>query len=312
MVFEGTEKKLEIVRAPDGPDLRGLGAPFWHEVVAEARAQVLSTIHSEHVDAYLLSESSLFVWSDRALMITCGTTRLTDAAELVVRRLGGHQALDFFIYERKNEVFPHQQPTHFLSDARRLAELVPGSAWQFGPEDEHHLFLFHMDRPSGARDAEVTAELLMCGLSERARGLFGPWSGQERGAIAGMGQILEGFEVDDFRFDPQGYSLNALRGDRYITVHVTPEARGSYASFETNAWSAAELPAVLRRVLAVFEPRAFDLIAWDRDDPLGPVDLGAPRRRSVEQRLDSGYRLQMTSYAVDEPAEQGAQRLELT
>ena len=311
MVFEGTEKKFELVCAPGGPDLRELGAAFWHEVVAASRAQVLSTIHSDSVDAYLLSESSLFVWSDRALMITCGTTRLTDAAELVVRRLGGHGALDFFIYERKNEVFPHQQPTHFLSDAARLKELIPGSGWQFGPEDEHHLFLFHMDRKSDARDAEVTAELLMCGLSPRARALFGPWSGDEAGPIEGMGEILEGFEVDDFRFQPQGYSLNALRGDRYITVHVTPEERGSYASFETNAWSASELSGVLHKVLGVFEPRAFDLIAWDRDDPLGIVDLGVPRRRSVMQRLPSGYRLQMTSYAVDEPEIQGAQPLPL-
>lgn len=309
MVFEGTEKKLEVVRRPGGADLRSLGSGFWHAVVAAARAQVLSVVEGEHVDAYLLSESSLFVWSDRALMITCGTTRLTDAAEVIVERIGGTGALELLTYERKNEVFPHQQPTHFIEDARRLAALVPGRAFQFGPEDEHHLFLFHLDRPCTTPDAEVTAELLMCGLSERARGLFGPWSGDGE-PIPGLAEVLEGFVVDDFRFDPQGYSLNAVRGDRYVTVHVTPEARGSYASFETNAWSAAELPGVFRRVLAVFEPRAFDLIAWDRDDPLGPVDLGVPERRTVVQRLSNGYRLRMTSYAAEEGV-QGAVELEL-
>ena len=311
MVFEGTEKKLEVVRAVGGPDLRALGDAFWHRVVAASRAQVLSTIRNDHVDAYLLSESSLFVWEDRLLMITCGRTRLTDAAELILDALGGEQGLDLLAYERKNEVFPHQQPTHFVEDAARLAERVPGRAWQFGPEDEHHLFLFHLDRPSAAKDAQVTAELLMCGLSERARALFGPWEEGGDGPVPGLGAVLEGFAVDHYRFAPQGWSMNAIQGDRYVTVHVTPEARGSYASFETNAWDADALPGVLRAVLDVFEPRTFDLIAWDRGDALGPIALGAPVRRSVSQTLSSGYRLQMTTYAADEPDVQGAVPLEL-
>ncbi|MDE2291761.1 MAG: adenosylmethionine decarboxylase, partial [Elusimicrobia bacterium] len=84
MFFEGAEKKAEIVAAPGTGSLRALGRPFWEGVIAAARAKILSALSSPACDAYLLSESSLFVWDDRALLITCGRTTLVPAVLRVV------------------------------------------------------------------------------------------------------------------------------------------------------------------------------------------------------------------------------------
>ena len=42
------------------------------------------------------------------------------------------------------------------------------------------------------------------------------------------------YVIDDFFFEPVGYSANLLCDGYYITVHITPQASCSYASLETN------------------------------------------------------------------------------
>ena len=61
MFFEGSEKKVEVVVGPEAPNLRFLGRDYWSRIVAEANAAIISVISNEVCDAYLLSESSLFV-----------------------------------------------------------------------------------------------------------------------------------------------------------------------------------------------------------------------------------------------------------
>ena len=61
MFFEGSEKKLEVVVKPEAGSLRQKDESFWKQLVQASRAQILSKISSESCDAYLLSESSLFV-----------------------------------------------------------------------------------------------------------------------------------------------------------------------------------------------------------------------------------------------------------
>lgn len=50
----------------------------------------------------------------------------------------------------------------------------------------------------------------------------------------GITDLLPDATLDSFLFSPCGYSSNAVQGDRYATIHVTPEEEYSYASFETN------------------------------------------------------------------------------
>ena len=88
--------------------------------------KVLSVIESEHVDAYLLSESSMFVFPHKVVLKTCGTTtllwglpRLLEIAALnagfphvVAQPLRGIAAAATpyrVFYSRKNFLYPDQQ-----------------------------------------------------------------------------------------------------------------------------------------------------------------------------------------------------------
>ncbi|MBI3296627.1 MAG: adenosylmethionine decarboxylase [Elusimicrobia bacterium] len=313
MFFEGAEKKAELVVVPGSPSLRALGRPFWEGVVLKARAKVLSTLSNADCDAYLLSESSLFVWDERALLITCGRTTLVPAVLELVDRVGSDKVAAL-IYERKDQIFPEYQPTNFLDDARVLGAVLPGKAVRFGEEDEHHVCLFHSDRGFKPDTRDVTLEILMHGIDARARAAF--FKGPEHTLEfihreTGVRGIVDGFEVDDHVFEPTGYSLNALRGREYYTIHVTPQRVGSYVSFETNHFFNEDLDKVVTRVLDIFRPSSVDVLAFSRE--LDPVTVPKPYlpRRSVVDRLGCGYGVQFLSFFKPQSRPSKAQALEV-
>jgi hypothetical protein len=53
--------------------------------------------------------------------------------------------------------------------------------------------------------------------------------------MSGISSLCPGAIIDETAFTPCGYSMNAILHDAYYTIHITPEAECSYASFETNA-----------------------------------------------------------------------------
>jgi len=171
-LFEGSEKKVEIVVRPDGPSFRALGDDYWRGVARRAGAEVLSSISNARCDAYLLSESSLLVFDRKIVMMTCGRTTLHDAV-LAVLEVVAPSDIDGLIYERKNEVYPHDQPTSFFQDVQILGEKLPGRAFKFGNEDEHHLYLFHLDRAASCDPQDMTLEVLMYGVADPEREQFG-------------------------------------------------------------------------------------------------------------------------------------------
>ena len=291
--FEGPEKKVELVLTPDAPSLRQLGQPFWREVVKASKAEILSLLQSPAADAYLLSESSLFVYDDHLTMITCGQTALVNAVCLLIERLGAN-AIALLIYERKNEHFPDRQPTSFYQDIERLHARLPGQAVRFGDEHDHHVNLFYSAKPFVAEPTDTTLEILMHGLPNDAASRFIGCRAEPGRTIAedrGIASVLPGFQIDEHAFTPAGYSMNALKGDAYYTIHVTPEQLGSYVSFETNIDFRDDLGDLVSRVVGAFRPRSFDVLTFA---PQGPhVDFEPPGYR-IKDRV--GTRL--ASYEV--------------
>ena len=76
--FEGPEKKLEVFFGQTADDRGFLQFPehAWADLLKDAQCTILHRMSSAHGDAYLLSESSLFVFPHRVILKTCGTTTL--------------------------------------------------------------------------------------------------------------------------------------------------------------------------------------------------------------------------------------------
>ena len=64
--FEGPEKKLEVILFSPQFNIRNNNDGRWDKIVKASQADIISKKSTEHLDAYILSESSLFVWNDRA------------------------------------------------------------------------------------------------------------------------------------------------------------------------------------------------------------------------------------------------------
>ena len=297
--FEGPEKKLEVVVTPEHGSLRALGEQVWRRVVEAAGAQVLSRLRNEECDAYLLSESSLFVYDDWFVMITCGQTTLVDAFEELLRTVP-RESVAFLVYERKNEHYPEQQPTSFYDDARRLQAMVPGRAVRFGDEHGHYVQLFHTTRPFVPETSDPTLEVLMHSIDRHVAERFidaNPETVTRLAAELGLDTILPGFATSEHVFKPAGYSLNALKGAEYYTVHVTPERAGSYVSFETNFDFGDDPTGIVAAVVELFRPRAFDVLTFL---PGAEAKLSVEGYSLGDHVVDElgGYRVSYSQYFV--------------
>ncbi len=297
MFFEGSEKKIEVIFKPSVAPLRQQPRAFWESLVAVSKAQILSEISNESMTAYLLSESSLFVYDHYLVMITCGTTQLVSAVEHLMTHYQASD-IDAFFYERKNELLPQEQTTHFFKDVETLRQWFDGEAMRYGREDEHHLYLFSCDKNYQPAPDDHTMEVLMHGIAPEVMALFRDCKGCDAEDLrkrSGINDIVMG-DVDDFVFEPMGYSLNAIHGNRYFTIHVTPESEGSYISFETNAFKKEDQVEWAQKVVQVFKPVNFDLVLFNNEKIERPDFDSFIMKRQFAEKLPSGYATQYFSY----------------
>ncbi|KAJ5573816.1 uncharacterized protein N7459_008243 [Penicillium hispanicum] len=168
--FEGPEKLLEVWFAPSATELGAAGPEglkkvpneIWKDMLDLVNCQVLSVVASEDVDAYLLSESSMFVWPHKLILKTCGTTtllsglpRILEIATLFAgfprttapsRGISVAAAPYRVFYSRKNYLFPDRQrgPHRSWRDEVRTMDrlFVNGSAYMIGKMNGDHWYLY--------------------------------------------------------------------------------------------------------------------------------------------------------------------------
>lgn len=423
--FEGPEKLLELWFAPSEQDVIDRGLPLkggrkgkerwtglrqversvWEEMLDEVQCKVLSVIEGEETDAYLLSESSMFVWPHKLILKTCGTTTLLLGLPTLLRiasEICGFKGVWRCFYSRKTFMFPdrqrgpHKDWTQEMSFLDKLFE--NSSAYTVGRMNGDHWLLYitpprddvllphalessaslppsnpktalsslstslattpsalppvsprkgtvslpalnavspRAASPSPSRSPfpsrpDQTLEILMTQLSPAAcKKFYHPSStpsdpvaytspllpseagdahqlGSKLSDDLGLTAILPGATLDSFLFAPCGFSQNAVRGDRYATVHVTPEEAYSYASFECNfdfdnlgsgvgtegARNANPfgLNGLIERVLDIFEPAKMSITLFVSDEDNTEHFAGGGGSQNQKSRAHEGMR----------------------
>ncbi|KAJ1928606.1 spermidine resistance protein [Tieghemiomyces parasiticus] len=162
--FEGPEKLLEMWFKPSlayvggGPSssadpatlgLRCVPREQWVVMLNLVHCEVLNVISAGEVEAFLLSESSLFVYPHKVILKTCGTTTLLHAVpELLrlAREVCGWDHLWRLFYSRKRFMFPDRQPhphRDWNHEVTFLDELFAnGSAYTVGRTNGDHWNLY--------------------------------------------------------------------------------------------------------------------------------------------------------------------------
>ncbi|KAK6004427.1 hypothetical protein QM012_008289 [Aureobasidium pullulans] len=170
--FEGPEKLLEVWFSPSATSLPEGAKPYglkavssdtWKEMLDLVNCKVLSVIGHGHMDAYLLSESSMFVFPHKLVLKTCGTTTLlyglprmleiaaleagfpgvkADLAAGVPAAATPHRVF----YSRKNFLYPDQQrgPHRSWRDEVKFLDqrFLGGSAYMIGKMNGEHWYLY--------------------------------------------------------------------------------------------------------------------------------------------------------------------------
>ncbi|KAK8947242.1 S-adenosylmethionine decarboxylase proenzyme [Platanthera zijinensis] len=277
--FEGFEKRLELHFSGDDPlGLRRLSFKALDCVLAAVQCTVVSAVGNAFFDAYVLSESSLFLYPAKLVIKTCGTTGLLHSVPLLLSHAAGlGLQLLRCKYTHGSFIFPRTQPPPHCSfneevvflDSNLPASLRHRKARVLPSHSLRHKWHVYsasstVDYPV-EDDNPVTVEVCMTELDRTVAGRFflcpenagmsGHEAGQEmtrRASIAATA-APQAF-ICDFAFDPCGYSMNGLQADRYSTIHVTPEEGYSYASYECVVANKSEIQSVLEKVNAVFRP----------------------------------------------------------
>ncbi len=157
--FSPSPDDLPATAAPTG--LKRVSTETWKEMLDLVNCKVLSVVTSEHVDAYLLSESSMFVFPHKLILKTCGTTTLLSGLPKMLEI--AHQSAGFacslglrgrgtvatpyrVFYSRKNFLYPDQQrgPHRSWADEVKFLDkmFVGGSAYMVGKMNGEHWYLY--------------------------------------------------------------------------------------------------------------------------------------------------------------------------
>jgi S-adenosylmethionine decarboxylase len=266
MFYEGSEKRLEITSTLNLLDFEH---GFWQEMVKQAGAYIISHIKNDQLKAFILSESSLFIWKNKLLLITCGETHLLQAALYFQRHVARDQ-IKSLLFQRHQANKPAQQKSSFEQDRLQLHQHLNGNSLHWHEDYQGDLFIF-----GNNKNAFSTKNIVMF------HDLSGPFFDElQDGKITStqvtrrlqLSDYFNDFLIADHRFEPKGYSVNAISESDYLTLHITPELQSSYLSFESNLDTDIIL-LFITKISAILNPQRAYLMKFKTIDNLLNIDI---------------------------------------
>lgn len=348
--FEGVEKLLEIWFEPNpsnkNADLRKIPRPMWDALLKTVRCEIISFTRNEQIDAYVLSESSMFVSKRRWILKTCGTTTPLQCLEPLLRlasEIAGYGEIDDLFYSRKNFKRPEMQVSPHRGFEEEVAFLdsffEDGRAYSLGAINRDCWHLYTLSRGGGGSahkqmlnnftnnnnnnhninhhhhhnmsnghaqqlqttqsakmnlieslqlpDPDQTIEILMTDLDPKVMAVFTKdvcRTALEATQRSGIHKLIPGMVIDDYLFDPCGYSMNGVsKSGCYMTIHITPEPDFSYVSFESNVASSS-YGDLIARVIDTFQPGKFIVTVFaNKTSPAANVSRELEHLGTIDQ-----------------------------
>lgn len=348
--FEGVEKLLEIWFEPNpsnkNADLRKIPRPMWDALLKTVRCEIISFTRNEQIDAYVLSESSMFVSKRRWILKTCGTTTPLQCLEPLLRlasEIAGYGEIEDLFYSRKNFKRPEMQVSPHRGFEEEVAFLdsffEDGRAYSLGAINRDCWHLYTLSRGGGGSgnkrmlnnnnnnhhnmsngcnalqatnnmltsstkmnlieslqlpDPDQTIEILMTDLDPKVMAVFTKDvcnTALEATQKSGIHKLIPGMVIDDYLFDPCGYSMNGVskscgkkyKQGCYMTIHITPEPDFSYVSFESNVASSS-YGDLIARVIETFQPGKFIVTVFaNKTSPAANVSRELEHLGTIDQ-----------------------------
>lgn len=350
--FEGVEKLLEIWFEPNpsnkNADLRKIPRPMWDALLKTVRCEIISFTRNEQIDAYVLSESSMFVSKRRWILKTCGTTTPLQCLEPLLRlasEIAGYGEIEDLFYSRKNFKRPEMQVSPHRGFEEEVAFLdsffEDGRAYSLGAINRDCWHLYTLSRGGGGSankqmlnnftnnnnnnnhninhhhhhnmsnnghaqqlqttqsakmnlieslqlpDPDQTIEILMTDLDPKVMAVFTKdvcRTALEATQRSGIHKLIPGMVIDDYLFDPCGYSMNGVsKSGCYMTIHITPEPDFSYVSFESNVASSS-YGDLIARVIDTFQPGKFIVTVFaNKTSPAANVSRELEHLGTIDQ-----------------------------
>lgn len=283
MSFEGSEKRLQIDFSLDRSSplgLKRMSRSQLDQLMTLTKCTIISSSQTASVDAYVLSESSLFIFEDALILKTCGRTcilnglsfllKLTREMGMSVVRIKYSRAsflfpdeqvkipfLSFFIVLQH---FPHSSFESEVTELNKYFGHLVGASYILGNQSrglQWHLFYATEKQDPPQR----SIEMCLTGLHPQAAQRFVQTQyfvdSRTTTCETGIADLLPGATLDDFMFQPCGYSMNGLSDNGILTIHVTPEEDCSYASVEFSYLqdNAIDSHDIIMQVLRIFDPK---------------------------------------------------------